>query len=402
MTVHEYEKKVKKEIFIACLVSDKKFRKMGGIEGFEAAIKFYSTNDDDAIYCDKNIRIGQVSIKDIICTGDFTENLLKAIEKESFIAANNNNAASNIVFENKKFNHIIHNNSLIKNTDITYTRQIIVVHKYTDFCKMEGISFEDILKFRDWLSILYFQEVINEVHFKVLDLPERIDVLSNRIQTGNLIREFCTLHGFEERGMQWPKFLSYNEQNNLNLIEFEDIKMALPVIVKPIDACATDEAHWMNLITEPFTVKENNFNLKGSLIQKFYEHFEILYKVYVIGEVIEIIARPSISSKTALATGSPFLRFNTHKLKATQGDLCEEKRIEALERMKPLKSLIEKFAKELKEKLKLTWFGIDVILLEGTEKKESLRAAVIDINYMPGYDGIQSLSNKLIKAVLDL
>ena len=172
--------------------------------------------------------------------------------------------------------------------------------------------------------------------------------------------------------------------------------MALPVIVKPIDACATDEAHWMNLITEPL---KNSFNLKGSLIQKFYEHFEILYKVYVIGEVIEIIARPSISSKTA--TGSPVLRFNTHKLKATQGDLCEEKKIEALERMKPLKSLIEKFANALKEKLKLTWFGIDVILLDGTEKNESLRAAVIDINYMPGYDGIESLSNKLIKAVLD-
>ena len=399
MTVPEYEKKVNNEFFIACLVSDKKFRKMGGIEGLEHAIKFYLKNDEDALYRDKNIKIGQISIKDIMCTGDFTENLLKATKKENCIAANNSNATRNNIFGSNTFNHnhMAHDNSLIYNTDITYTRHIIVVHKYTDFYKMEGISFEDILKLRDWLSILDFQKVINGVHFKVLDLPERIDVLSNRIQTGNLIREFCTLHGFEELGMQWPKFLSCSEQNNLNLIEFEDTEMmALPVIVKPIDACATDEAHWMNLITEPL---KNRFNLKGSLIQKFYEHFEILYKVYVIGEVIEIIARPSISSKTA--TGSPVLRFNTHKLKATQGDLCEEKKIEALERMKPLKSLIEKFAKALKEKLKLTWFGIDVILLDGTEKNESLRAAVIDINYMPGYDGIESLSNKLIKAVLD-
>lgn len=320
------------KIAIACLVTDKKYRKMGGDEGLRQAITRSSGKQDEIV-------IGQVLLEDL--QGNISDNFLQVLKR-----------------------------------DFGFREgfKVILVHKYSDYFRVEGVEREQVLKLRDWLG---------ESRFKVLDEPEMIDILSNRVRTGLLVREMCKFQGFESRGMQWPEF-------EVNWGGKKDLEY--PVIVKPVDACATDEAHWMTLLNSS---NSNSFICDDEcLVQKFYEHFGVLYKVYVIGESVEIVARPSITARNAGA----LLRFNTHKFKATEGELSEELGLAAMKRIEPFRDLVENFARELKKKLQLTWFGIDVIIPEDG----GVKVAVIDVNYMPGYDGIRELSEKFIKAILDL
>lgn len=343
MTVALEPQVTQKNVLVVCLVTDKKYRKMGGDEGLKAAIKRRNGKEKYEL----KVILGQVLVEDLLLVNDSYFN--------SFSCVN--------------FNFV---NVIKRDFGVEDDSRIILVHKYSDYFKSPGISRDQVMKLRNWLC---------GCPFKVLDDPEKIEVLSCRVQTGELVREMCRVQGFESRGLQWPEFE----------LKWTGTELDYPVIVKPIDACATDEAHWMTLLTEN---PESFDSYPGCLVQKFHEHFGVLYKVYVIGDIIEIVARPSITSKES---GS-ILRFNTHKFKAAEGDLCEEKWLGAMKRLDDVRELVEEFARELKKRLQLTWFGIDVIIPEG---ENVLRAAVIDVNYMPGYDGIKDLSDKLIKAILD-
>ena len=331
-------------VFIICLVTDKKYRKMGGEEGLKSAVK-KSGN--------QTISIAQLQVEELLGDSDDFEGNLKH-------------------FMNR------HTKQCNELEPSLADQQIILVHKYSDFYKSK-IERDRLHKLRSWLH-----EVTGLI--KVLDDPEKIDILFDRVKTGHLAQKLCESEGFEARGLQWPVF---TEQ-----CDFEGL--SVPVIVKPIDACSTDESHWMTLICEaPSNFKHQLIFPQKSLVQQFYEHYGILYKVYVIGsEVIEIVALPSISA--ADHSEAPIYRFNTHKFKASEGSLSPAKLCEATRRLEPHKPLILEFTRRLKRELGLTWFGIDVIIPEN-----SLKVAVIDVNYMPGFDGIKELSDKLIKAILE-
>lgn len=335
---------------ILCLVTDKKYRKMGGFEGLRGALE---------------------------ALGLASKYTIEQIRMEEWLEADSERRPDVISFLEAKLSR----------------GASFLVHKHSDFSKM--MDKKHCLRIQSYLNGL-----VAEGRVKVIDDPQRIQVLLSRSETGYLIQRICREGGFEGRGLQWPEFeMKWSDE------------MTLPVILKPIDACATDESHWMTLINDNYKDNDNdkdndNFNdnyednrslslnlvEKGMLVQKFYEHFGVLYKVYVIGEEVDIVARPSISSTNS----GPSLRFNTHKFKAAEGELSAEATERAWQRLEPLRGLIEEFAEVLRRELGLTWFGIDVIILED---ECALKAAVIDINYMPGYDGIQNLSEKLIKAI---
>lgn len=267
--------------------------------------------------------------------------------------------------------------------DFPLDKNVVLVHKYSDFYKLKNMEKTRVDGLRSWLH-----EMTNVI--KVLDDPDKIDVLSDRVRTGNLVRKMCAGEGFEARGIQWPSFTETGALEGLRM----------PVIVKPVDACATDESHWMTLIRG--NDKDNDFLYKSSenvLVQQFYEHYGVLYKVYVIGtEVIEIVARPSISSRD-LSDANPVYRFNTHKFKAAEGELNASRYSEAMARLEPHRPLIVEFTRRLKSVLGLTWFGVDIIIPE--EEEAEVKVAVIDVNYMPGYDGIRELPDKLINAIIE-
>lgn len=325
---------------VACLVTDKKYRKMGGEEGLKSALQKRH----------KNVQIGQIQVEELLNgPGSLDESFRNILKKQFGLPETGDEVC------------------------------VTLIHKYSDFFRIPGLCPLRVLELRDWLKGLR--------NCRVLDDPENIDVLANRVRTGNLIREMCVEEGFEGNGLQWPEFHVGSMQN-----------LSLPVIIKPVDACSTDESHWMTLLNRledsdsecPALLNEN------VLVQKFHEHFGVLYKVYVIGDSIEIVARPSIRAGSDFGKGS--FRFNTHKFKAVSGDLDSVEAEAARLRLEPLRDLIVQFAWRLKSRLNLTWFGIDVLI---PESPNELRAAVIDVNYMPGFDGVTGLTDKLIKTILD-
>jgi hypothetical protein len=331
------------ELIVVCLVTDKKYRKMGGSEGLNGSLLKLNLSAP--------CRVFQVPVREIIKNGH--------VSSEAFYSSLGK-------FCNSK------------------TVKVKIVHKYSDFYKSSKLTSLEVSELRSWL--MGFE---GDSRVTLLDPPAAIDVLSNRNLTGLLVQELCHSEGFSAAGLQWPEFFSLSGG-------FEDFKF--PVIVKPVDACSTDDSHWMSLyIKGPTNHIKGKSTSSAVLVQKYYEHYGILYKVYVIGHSVEIVARPSISTR-AFPPELSVHRFNTHKFKQTEGDLSPERLAEADRRIDPLRSLIESFALRLKARLGLTWFGVDVII---PEDSECLKAAVIDVNYMPGYDGIACLSDKLINAILN-
>lgn len=351
---------------IACLMTDKKYRKIGGADGrLEEALERL---------LGKNSSVIQVKLEDVTRSEDFTGNLLKAtldsieIEKE----------------KEKRYSAV----------------DLILVHKYTDYYK----TFKELERLSSWLndlseigSIEHETDKNNHlvnVRVTVMDVPKRIDLLTNRVQTGNLVQELCEREGFKGRGLEWPEFTCDFGGDNIKNIKSEHL------IIKPIDACASDDAHWMTIVSAiPLTISE------GMLAQRFYNHYGILYKIYVVGGVIEIVPRPSVRRPDCDAEGGEY-RFNTHIFKKDMEELGGERRREASDRIEPFREIILEFAESLSRNLQIRWLGIDIIIPE-PDSRESydedtamIRLGVIDVNYMPGYDGIDDLPDKFIRAIL--
>ena len=124
-------------LLIVCLVSDKKYRKMGGNEGLRGALK--PTGN-------RNICIAQIPTEELLLNSNDFEATLKHFIRENSISASNLNVLD---------------------------KSVILVHKYSDFYKL-AIDKMHVDRLRSWLHDM--TSVI-----KVLDDPERIDILSDRV-----------------------------------------------------------------------------------------------------------------------------------------------------------------------------------------------------------------------------
>ncbi|KAG6652150.1 hypothetical protein CIPAW_06G163600 [Carya illinoinensis] len=106
----------------------------------------------------------------------------------------------------------------------------------------------------------------------------------------------------------------------------------------------------------------------------------ILFKVYIVGEIIKVVRRFSLPnfSKHELekvAGVFPFPRVSSASASADDADL------EPSVAEHPPRLLLEKLARELRPRLGLRLFNMDIIREHGTRDV----FYVIDINYFPGY-----------------
>lgn len=325
---------------IACLVTDKKFRKIGGAQGLLQAAA-----DKEA----KNILVRQVKPEDLFHPDlSITERLLKLLFPQQLDAF-------------KRVN-------------------LKIVHKFNDFSEREAV--EDMDKLESWLLSVH-DTIYDGVRISVFDPLQCIRIFYDRACSGRFIQNFCKNDGFESLAF-WPEFWTAGEAGSFDF----------PVIVKPVDACSKADSHWMTLIKDP---KANELllseysNNKEYLIQRFHPHAGVFYKVYVVGRSVNIVPRPSISNFGP----SGVFKFNTATFKAANHDLDEVGLTEAYNRFEPFRSDIERFSVLLAKKLNCSYFGVDIIIPENES-----RFAIIDINYLPGFDGVQDLSKKFIAAIL--
>ena len=233
---------------------------------------------------------------------------------------------------------------------------VVLLHKLGDYKENE-----EIIKFKSKTVLL------NNIIW--IDDPLKAQLLSNRWK----IHLF--LESLELPGAKLPK----TTQVDKGTCSFSE-----PSVIKPEDACGDVASHRMLYLPA-----NTSFTPKGKryIRQPFIEHGSVMWKLYVIGRHVTIIPRPSLSSQE----GSVY--FSSQGLKAS-GTLENYTLLESA-----MKFRLENLALFLSTKSELRLLGVDVLIDVNCD------VWVIDLNYFPGYDGVEDVPGKLadcIYQVVDL
>ncbi|XP_044508652.1 inositol-tetrakisphosphate 1-kinase 3-like isoform X6 [Mangifera indica] len=148
-------------------------------------------------------------------------------------------------------------------------------------------------------------------------------------------------------------------------------------IAKPLVVDGSAKSHELFLAYDRFSLAELEPPL---VLQEFVNHGGVLFKIYIVGEAIKVVRRfslPNVSKcELAKVVGLiPFPRVSSAAASADDADL--DPGIAEL----PPRPLLERLARELRLRLGLRLFNIDMIRDYGTRDV----FYVIDINYFPGY-----------------
>ena len=344
----------------------RKFHKLGGASGLLAALN-RQNDSGDGVICE-HFEILVLDVKDI--AGDL-EGMLVASEARDY-TKNLLRACAPKVQQHPQAARV----------------RYLLIHKLTDFTRVldalaDGEAVRQSLV--RWIRHLVEEEEQGRGPIRVFNKQlDSIFLLSDRTLTGELVRRECEEAGFATEGVLWPEFYKYD-----SLLE----PLTYPVIIKPNDANNV-HAHWMTVVTN----NDQWPQLSGKpefIKQQFYPHHGVLFKVYVIGEIVEIVVRPSISVKGNDVIAKDPISFHTHQFKSSDAALPAAMAQWHLQQLfKPHEALIYRFVKHIKGVLQMETFGVDIIFPEGTKK-----IAVIDINYFPGYDGVEDLAFKFVASL---
>jgi inositol-1,3,4-trisphosphate 5/6-kinase/inositol-tetrakisphosphate 1-kinase len=202
---------------------------------------------------------------------------------------------------------------------------------------------------------------------------------------------------------QFVNELTKNTSDNNNTKQV----LNFPLIVKSVEACATDRSHMMSVITKV----EDLIEYKGfpTLYQKFINHNGRLFKGYVLGELIQVAERKSLPNLDQFARQVDFdtqekypthqdfcLRSNTSTPK--QINSCNSEKKKDKYTQQEIFKIVQEIGEILRKELQLSLFGFDVILEEEkkeTNKKTNGRFYVIDVNYFPSYKELEDFDTLL-------
>ncbi|XP_074379662.1 inositol-tetrakisphosphate 1-kinase 4-like isoform X2 [Apium graveolens] len=149
--------------------------------------------------------------------------------------------------------------------------------------------------------------------------------------------------------------------------------LKLPLVAKPLVA----KSHELSLAYDCYSLEMLEPPL---VLQEFVNHGGVLFKVYVVGDAIKVVRRFSLPdvSKRELSKSAGVYRFPRVSCAAASADDAD---LEPCVAELPPRPLLEKLSRELRRRLGLHLFNMDIIREHGTLD----RYYVIDINYFPGY-----------------
>lgn len=160
------------------------------------------------------------------------------------------------------------------------------------------------------------------------------------------------------------------------------IHRGIPVVCK--EDCASN--HNLKII---WTLEGlDSINGQGCVLQPWIPHANRLYKVFVIGRVVRVVVRRSITLPLCVPPGGVFM-FNTQ--------LMDREPVAEGDYGRIGHQLLESVALEIGQRLGISVFGFDVIRSEGGSM-----LYLIDINYFPGFDGVPDAGELLYQHVVAL
>ena len=231
---------------------------------------------------------------------------------------------------------------------------------------------------------------------------------------------------------------AYKDGSERNNKQMATIPFSFPFIAKPLTAAGTSHSHKMGIVLGRKGISRIQL---PCLLQEYSNHDGVLYKVYVLGDLVQVFPRlslPNLPEEECLNDKYSFVEFDSQRPYPTlrdfgvdesmnttannqtkrnneissqkqqncdsnkrkrsiidENDNCsksnEEKTKVTVEEIRPLASVIRKaFGLEL--------FGFDVLVIQNKNKnknREAKEMLVVDVNYFPSYKEISAFPSLL-------
>ncbi|XP_057532596.1 inositol-tetrakisphosphate 1-kinase 3-like [Amaranthus tricolor] len=227
---------------------------------------------------------------------------------------------------------------------------------------------------KDWQRVLEdYRQTHPEV--TVLDPPDAIQHLHNRQSMLQVVADL-NLSG-TYGNVNVPQQLVIKKDSSSIPLKVAKAMLNLPLVAKPLIADGSAKSHELSLAYDQYSLQKLEPPL---VLQEFVNHGGVLFKVFIVGEAIRVVRRFSLPNvtKRQLSRTSGVYRFPRVSCAVASADDADlDPNVAEL----PPQPLLEKLARELRRRLGLQLFNLDMIREYGTQDN----FYVIDINYFPGY-----------------
>ena len=253
----------------------------------------------------------------------------------------------------------------------------------------------------------------------LVDDPNHVQALMSRSEIANVLQK-C-LKGIKTSSgipVKSPRFVvvpecsqcfenenlpqHYQTQDLIQALRDENqgdgLRLSTPLIVKPLIAAGTKQSHYMLI-----ALKESSLTKlpPKSIVQEFVNHDATLYKVYVLGDFVNVYKRhslPNLPSDTSEATVD-LVEFDSQrpypKLKDFGMDIEDTGDSDSSHvRGAPLvtREEVKPIVEVLKKAFGLELFGFDILM--GSNSGECF---VVDVNYFPSYKEVPNFPSLLAR-----
>ncbi|KAG6402619.1 hypothetical protein SASPL_134821 [Salvia splendens] len=223
---------------------------------------------------------------------------------------------------------------------------------------------------KEWRSILEDYRITHP-NVTVLDPPDAIQHVYSRQSMLQVVADLNLSDHYGKVGVPEQLVIKKDSSSIPDSVNMAGLR--LPLVAKPLFA----KSHELSLAYDELSLQKLEPPL---VLQEFINHGGVLFKVYIVGEAIKVLRRFSLPdvSKRELKASAGVYRFPRVSCAAASADEADlDPHVAEL----PPKPLLERLAKELRHRLGLRLFNLDMIREHGTRD----RYYVIDINYFPGY-----------------
>eukprot|EP01092_Planopodium_desertum_P010076 TRINITY_DN4431_c0_g1_i2.p1 TRINITY_DN4431_c0_g1~~TRINITY_DN4431_c0_g1_i2.p1 ORF type:complete len:342 (-),score=10.46 TRINITY_DN4431_c0_g1_i2:93-1070(-) len=243
----------------------------------------------------------------------------------------------------------------------------VIIHKIT--------SKKSIAKLTDYLT--------RNPKVLVFDPFESVSAVDNRWETAKKLADLCVRA--DSSMVRQPRTILIDKDDDVREV-LKRTPISFPAVYKPL----LGSDHRMALV----------FNAEGAVdfekpfvLQEFKNHDSILYKLYIIGDFVQLVLRPSLANVTPeyLRTAPNFSWFGRISNANCQpaSTVFNPSKV-----VKPTPATIRALLESTSRILGLSFFGIDLI-----RDCDTGIFYVIDINYFPGYYGVPKLGEKIGAAI---
>ncbi|KAG9440003.1 hypothetical protein H6P81_020168 [Aristolochia fimbriata] len=227
---------------------------------------------------------------------------------------------------------------------------------------------------KEWRQILedYWQK---HPEVTVLDPPNAIQHVHNR---QSMLQDVADLNLSDSNGkVGVPRQLVVTKDPSSIPDAVAKAGLLLPLVAKPLVVDGSAKSHELSLAFDQLSLSKLEPPL---VLQEFVNHGGVLFKVYIVGEAIKVVRRFSLPdvNKCQVLDNAGVFRFPRVSCASASADDAD---LDPCVAELPPRPLLERLARELRRRLGLRLFNMDIIRELGTRD----RFYVIDINYFPGY-----------------